>query len=229
MIPENGQISLFETEAYISEKLHEESRFIEQMSSKVMKALSNNLIVTKGKLETDIRNLEKSSLKTTSTLEDRLECLNERIRIKDEAIMNMSKEIQSLKSVLEKERLSHEHTKEALSSCQKELQSTGADLERYFQVSENDRKKIHSAYLEMREKAVQESLKCNKYETEFCLLRNDKENCEMKLQKNQREVLRLNKQLKSSKSSFEKNIVNKEAQRQQLQYMTFLKGTGQNS
>lgn len=229
MIPENGQISLFETEAYISAKLHEESRFIEQMSSKVMKALSNNLIVTKDKLETDIRNLEKSSSETISTLEDKLECSNERIRIKDEAIMNMSKEIQSLKSVLEKERLSHEHTKEALSTCQKELQSTGADLERYFQVSENDRKKIHSAYLDMREKAVQESLKCNKYETEFCLLRNDKENCEMKLQKNQREVLRLNKQLKSSKSSFEKNIVNKEAQRQQLQYMTFLKGTGQNS
>ena len=229
MIPENGQISLFETEAYISAKLHEESRFIEQMSSKVMKALSNNLIVTKDKLETDIRNLEKSSSETISTLEDKLECSIERIRIKDEAIMNMSKEIQSLKSVLEKDRLSHEHTKEALSTCQKELQSTGADLERYFQVSENDRKKIHSAYLDMREKAVQESLKCNKYETEFCLLRNDKENCEMKLQKNQREVLRLNKQLKSSKSSFEKNIVNKEAQRQQLQYMTFLKGTGQNS
>ena len=229
MIPENGLISLFETEAYISAKLHEESRFIEQMSSKVMKALSNNLIVTKDKLETDIRNLEKSSSETISTLEDKLECSIERIRIKDEAIMNMSKEIQSLKSVLEKDRLSHEHTKEALSTCQKELQSTGADLERYFQVSENDRKKIHSAYLDMREKAVQESLKCNKYETEFCLLRNDKENCEMKLQKNQREVLRLNKQLKSSKSSFEKNIVNKEAQRQQLQYMTFLKGTGQNS
>jgi len=229
MIPENGQISLFETEAYISAKLHEESRFIEQMSSKVMKALSNNLIVTKDKLETDIRNLEKSSSETISTLEDKLECSIERIRIKDEAIMNMNKEIQSLKSVLEKERLSHEHTKEALSTCQKELKSTGADLERYFQVSENDRKKIHSAYLDMREKAVQESLKCNKYETEFCLLRNDKENCEMKLQKNQREVLRLNKQLKSSKSSFEKNIVNKEAQRQQLQYMTFLKGTGQSS
>ena len=229
MIPENGQISLLETEAYISAKLHEESRFIEQMSSKAMKALSNNLIVTKDKLETDIRNLEKSSSETISTLEDKLECSIEQIRIKDEAIMNMSKEIQSLKSVLEKERLSHEHTKEALSTCQKELQSTGADLERYFQVSENDRKKIHSAYLDMREKAVQESLKCNKYETEFCLLRNDKENCEMKLQKNQREVLRLNKQLKSSKSSFEKNIVNKEAQRQQLQYMTFLKGTGQNS
>ena len=228
MIVGDSPITLFQTEAYISDTLCEETQFIQQMSTNVMKALCRNFITTKENLEADIRRLEDSTSKTISTLTSKLEGSNELIRIKNDEIMDLRKEIQSLKSLLKKEKLHHNDTKEALSSCQRELQSTGADLERYFQVSENDRKKIHSAYLEMREKAVQESLKCNKFETEFCLLKNDKENCEMKLQSNQKELLRLNKKLKSSKSCFEKNIVNKEAQRQQLQYINLLKGVTHN-
>ena len=222
MVVEDSQFVL-ETEAYVSEILNEETHFIQLMGSKVMTMMCNNFISTKDKLSAEIMNLKKSSSEALMKLESDLECSCQSIRTKDATIENLNQEIESLRCTIQKERLAHKHTKEALAACQIELQSTGTDLERYFQVSENDRKKIHSAYLEMREKAVQESLKCNKYETEFSLLKNDKENCEMKLKNNQKELLRLNKQLKTSKSGFEKSMVNKEAQRQQMQYIAHIK------
>lgn len=217
------EMSVFETDKYISDILHEESLFVQEISAKVLKGICNKFIVTKQKLESDLDSLKVSSHKTTTALEHKLQASEETIVMKDESIDSLKSDIAMLKEQLRKEVLAHTHTKEALAACQNELQSTASDLERYFQVSENDRKKVQTAYLEMREKAVEESLKCNKYQSEFSSLKNDKENCEIKLRYNQKELIRLNKQLKKSKSSFEKNLVNKEAQQQQLQYMAHLK------
>ena len=223
MVLGDSQISLLETEAYVSGLLDQETKLIQQMGSKVMTVMCNNFICTSKRLSDDIKSFKTSSSEALIKLKKDLECSRQSITAKDVTLANLRQEIESLRSAIQKERLAHKDTKDALAACQTELQSTGADLERYFQVSENDRKKIHSAYLEMREKAVQESLKCNKYETEFCMLKNDKENCETKLKNNQKELLRLSRQLKTSKSGFEKSMVNKEAQRQQMQYIAHIK------
>ena len=214
---------MLETNLLINGILENESKFLMDLSFILIDCILKKFKVCKDRANVKIDFLSKESNERLLEYDERLNCAIKSIGMKENIISKMEHEIHLLKTELRYNQLSLDQTKEALSLCQCELKSTSTDLEKYFMVSENDRKSIHLAYLEMREKAVQESLKCNKYETERSLLKSDKENCEFKLQKNQIKLEKTLHELKATKSSFERNIVNEEAQKHQMQYLTLLK------
>ena len=209
--------------SHIDEILDQESKLLADLTINLLERVFNKYTKNNNETNMQIICMKKESAEKCLEYEERWKSAIDDVEISKANIKNMEHEIESLKSELKYSKLSLSHTKTALTVCQNELKSTSTDLEKYFQVSEYDRKNIHSAYLEMREKVVQESIKCNRYESQCSLLKGDKENCEFKLQKNQEKLKKTIQKLQTSKSTFERNIMNKEAQRQQLQYMTLIK------
>ena len=207
----------------VEELLHAESEYLKNLAKDIDRAAFSKIKNTKNYLETNNKKLQLDSNLKISELESSVKQINSLLASKGNVVKSMTLEISELKRNLCSEQLSHKKTKEVLYVCQDELRSTGEDMETFFRVSESDRKKIHGAYLEMREKAVEESLKVNKFETDFSLLKLDKENCEVKLEKKKKQLNKLSKELEKNKSTFQKSIINKEALQQQLQYTNVLK------
>ena len=208
----------------IAENILDHQRsYLHDLTVILSEAAIRKFSMSKELLEKDKQNVLRLAEKTECELTNNVKDLEESIKIKNDAITRMSKEIVQLEAALDAEQKAHLETKELLTACQTELKNTGQDLERYLEVSQQDRYTIQAAYLEMREKAIEESLKCSKYVNQYSKLRSDKENCELKLRDKEAKVQKLNKSIKSTKKAFEKDLINKEAERQQLQYLSLLK------
>lgn len=123
---------------------------------------------------------------------------------------------------LEKELSEHEQTKMTLSDCRKELAVTGAELEKFLEVSQTDRKKMQNAFMSMRDRVINEAARSSEAEALCSSLKSDKANCEDKLQNQKEELNQIQCELETKQKMFQRHMTNKEAQKQQLLYMASL-------
>ena len=206
----------------IDKWLEEENEFLKETYSYLVTQSKAVFKGYKDSKDNDFEELKVSYSQNLSQLNEKMLLLEADITKKDEIINSQKKKIAAITAKHNTEVKSHMKAQKFLTECQNMISSLEEQLNILAIHSDTEKKKLETMCDLLRQEVNQKSVKCSKLRAKNQILQEDKENCEIKLRRNEKATKELSKRYRKENNIINQKMVNTDVQHKQMKFLSEL-------